>query len=374
MKTSVGGSWAQRQMRELQKLGFEVHVALPDQGPMKEIYQANGIQTHFLQTDFPLNGPWLLTDRLKKLKRLVDKIDPDIIHSHFVGTTLTMRLALRNVHRIPRLFQVPGPLHLEQSLFRKAEIATAQDNDYWISTCSATRKWYLNAGIDKHRVFPSYYGIDPEFLLQRKTLGKLRYELGLDEHTPLVGMVSYIYKPKYIIGKRRGIKGHEDLIDAVAFASKQIPNLKAVFIGGSWEGAEKYEFRIRQYAKQKIPGRAFFLGSRNDVPELYADIDIAVHPSHSENLGGAGESLLMGIPTIATNIGGFPDIVIPDKTGYLVPDKAPMALARAIVYVFEHYEEALQLARNGSNLVKTRLDVRRTTSNVACVYQHIANK
>jgi glycosyltransferase involved in cell wall biosynthesis len=372
IKTSVGGTWALRQMKELVRLGVDVHAVLPDCGPLYEAYVRSGIRVHLLEADFPLRKPWLLPVRMTALRRLVDEVNPDVVHSHFVGTTLVMRAALRFNSELPRIFQVPGPLHLEQAVFRWAEIAMARPNDYWIGTCSATQKRYLQSGIHARRVFMCFYGTYPELFLERKTKGKLRCELGLADDIPIVGMVAFMYKPKRIMGKRRGIKGHEDLIDAVAIAAEEVPNLKVVFIGGAWDGAAAYEKAIRRYAEDKIPGRAYFLGTRGDVPELYSDFDIAVHPSHSENLGGAGESLLMGVPTIATHVGGFPDVVVPGKTGWLVPAKNPDMMASTIVEVLKHREEGRRLAENGREWVKAHCDVRNTARKVLDVYNVIA--
>src|SRR6266508_2536216 len=135
LKTSVGATWALRQIRELVKFGLEVHVVLPPGGPMVGKYTEMGVSEHLMQTDFPIRSPWQFPSLSAKFTRLVDTVQPDIIHSHFVGTTLTMRLALGRNHHIPRVFQVPGPLHLEHPLFRAVEIGTAGPADSWIGSC-----------------------------------------------------------------------------------------------------------------------------------------------------------------------------------------------------------------------------------------------
>jgi hypothetical protein len=73
--------------------------------------------------------PWLAPARFAQLRALVEEVQPDIIHSYYVGTTLTVRLALGRRHAIPRVFPVPGPLHLEHPFFHRAEIATADPHD-----------------------------------------------------------------------------------------------------------------------------------------------------------------------------------------------------------------------------------------------------
>lgn len=369
IKTSTGGSWALRQMRELVKLGVEVHAALPPGGPMIPEYMAAGVTVHPVQLDFPVTRPWQFPRVRRAMRTLVTRIAPDLIHSHTVGTTLTMRLALGR-QSPPRIFQVPGPLHLEHAFFRRAEIATANPHDYWIATCQFTRRLYYQSGIDTNRVFLSYYGTDVD-RYGADTGGTLRAELGVTAQTPIVGMVAYMYAPKKYLGQARGLKGHEDLIDAVALCLESRPELLAVFVGGAWDGATRYENEVREYGRKRCGDHAVFLGNRSDVPYLYPDFDVAVHPSHSENVGGAVESLLGGIPTITTNVGGFPDLIEHETTGWLVQPRAPAELASAILKVLDQPVRAKEIAIAGREKTEYLFDVRRTAREVYDIYQTI---
>jgi len=370
IKTSFGAGWALRQIRELSKLGIEVHVALPGNGPMVGQYTEAGATEHFLQSDFPIRTPWTFPTLAGRFRKLVDQVQPDIIHSHFVGTTLTMRFALGNRYAIPRVFQVPGPLHLEHLLFRISEIASAGPTDYWIGSCQWTCERYRIAGVSPNRVFLSYYGGDLG-QLSMGPQGKLRSELGLMPNCKIIGMVSYIYAPKRHLGQTRGLKGHEDLIDAIKICLEVAPNIICVMIGGAWDNATSYEKKVRAYAYERCGDRVIFLGNRNDVPDLYADMDVAVHPSHSENVGGAGESLALAVPTIATNVGGFPDVVIDGETGWLVPPRSPEMLAKAIKEALAGPEEAHMRATKGQKLARELFDIKKTATEIKSIYEHI---
>ncbi|NTU73621.1 glycosyltransferase family 4 protein [Candidatus Roizmanbacteria bacterium] len=373
IKTSIGAGWALRQIRELVSLGIVVHVALPEGGPLVGEYSAVGATEHLFQTDFPIRSPWMFPALAVQFRRLVNEIKPDIIHSHFVGTTLTMRLALGRSHSIPRVFQVPGPLHLEHPFFRNTEIATAGFADHWIGSCQWTCDRYGQSGIENGRIHLSYYGGDLD-AFQQRTTGSLRKELGVDYRTKIIGMVAFMYAPKAYLGQRRGLKGHEDLIDAVAICKQKFPDLLCVIIGGAWNNKKSYEDQVRRYAATKCGDKVIFLGTRHDVPDLYPDIDVAVHPSHSENVGGAVESLMNAIPTIASNVGGFPDLVRPGDTGWLVPPKSPEILADAIMEVLNNSDHARCLARRGQVLANNLFDVRRTATEVADIYEKICSR
>lgn len=370
LKTSLGASWALRQMRELVALGAEVHVALPPGGPLVEAYESAGVAVHPLQTALPMKRPWLWKKLFSDFRNLVAEVRPDIIHSHFVGTTLTMRLALGRNHHTPRVFQVPGPLHLEHFFFRQGEFRTAGAADCWIASCRWTQDCYRRLGAAEERVFLSYYGTDLREIDLPAT-GKLRRELGAGGDLMLVGMVAYMYPPKRFLGQRRGIKGHEDFIDALQICLRKNAPLLGVVVGGGWDGATAYERRLQAYGQKRLGDNIRFLGTRRDVHELYGDLDVAVHPSHSENVGGAVESLLHAVPTIATEVGGFPDLVRPGETGILVPPKSPDRLAAAMMQTLQNHSQAKQMAQAGRELTLSLFDVKNTAAEVNAIYNRI---
>lgn len=366
VKTSTGATWAFRVMRDLVQMGEEVHVAMPVDGILVQQYKDAGIIIHEL--NYSMKNA---LSTIRQIRKVVDEVNPDIVHSHFVLTTLLMRLALRN-HMIPRVFEVPGPLHLEHTIYRNADLWTAQrEKDFWIPTCKWSLKKYKECGIDENRLFLTYYGGDLVNREYRK--GVLREELGLSGNEIIVGMVAYMYAPKKFLGEKRGLKGHEDLIDAVAMIQDKYPNMHLVFVGGPWGGAKKYEQEVIAYGKEKVRN-VHFLGTRKNVPELYQDFDMVVHPSHSENLGGAAESLMLAVPTIASNVGGFPDIVISGKTGYLSEPHNAVSIAEAIETIIANPEDAKRMAQYGKEFLQDLLDAKKTSKDVFNFYRLIKGR
>jgi glycosyltransferase involved in cell wall biosynthesis len=374
VKTTAGADWALRQMGELVSAGCEVHVALPNDTGLAGRYRRAGVTVHVVPCDLDSRRPWRMASRIRGLRRLVGRLEPDVVHSHFVGTTLLARLALGPRSSLPRVFQVPGPLHLEHRGPRWVELVTGSASDVWIATCRRTRELYLASGVPSDRVYLSYYGLDvspdippdvpPDF-------GSLRHELGLPGSRKLVGMVAYVYPPRTLLGQRRGIKGHEDLVDALALCRRRGVDAQGIFVGGAWGDARRYESRVRAYAAARLGPAATFLGTRDDVSSLYPQLDVAVHPSHSENVGGAGASLLAEVPTVATRVGGLPDFVLPGRTGWLVPPRDPEALSEAIGEVLSDPERAHRMARAGRRMVVEHLDVRRTAREVVSIYERL---
>jgi glycosyltransferase involved in cell wall biosynthesis len=369
VKTATGATWVYHQVRVLRSLGFEIVVALPSAtAGLAPKYQEAGATVVPINLDVPTRHPWQIPAILKSCRTLVQTVSPDIIHTHHVGTTLVARAALGKSSPIPRIFQVPGPLHLEHSFFAHLDTALAGPQDHWIAACRWTERKYHQLGISPQRVFLSYLGTDlSAFTRTRRNV--LRRELGLAPDTPLVGMVCYMYAPKRFLGQTVGLKGHEDFIAAFPIAKKEIPNLHGVIIGGAWNGSTKYETHLRQLGHRHCNGYLTFLGTRHDVPALYPDLDLAVVPSHSENVSFAAiEPLLSGVPVVTTNVGGIPDLVQEGVSGRVVPPRNPRAIAAAIVDSLQNRVEARHLTIKGQEMARHLFDIERTTCEIAQIY------
>lgn len=370
VKTNEGATWAFAQAKWLFESGVQVATVLPSvNGGMADKYKSNGME--IIEGDFtlPVKRPWEIFNRVRKIKNCVEKVQPDIIHCHFVTNIMMLRIALRN-SSIPRLFQVPGPLHLENRIFRSSEIKLARENDFWAGACKKTCDIYLNSGISKDKVFLAYYGgyggsTCDEY---KNSQNKLHDEFNISRDKKLIGMVSYFYKPKAHLLQTRGLKGHEDFIEAITLVRKEDPLVVGVVIGDAWGNGQRYVQKVKRYAKDKCGDGIIFTGFRTDIKEIYKELDVAVHPSHSENLGGAAESLAAGVPTVSTNVGGFIDIVINEATGYTVDPKNPELLADAIVKMINHKEKSVDMTKAGQTLVRKMLDINDTASRIKKIY------
>lgn len=352
IKTNTGASWAYKQIREQKKIGVDITVMMPNdcEGFALE-YKKINVDVIKFDASLPVKKPWTFFKKRKQIIEIINTIKPDIIHCHFVTNIMFVRLSLRN-SKIPRLFQVPGPLHLENIFFKYAEIMLKQKNDYWAGSCKKTCEIYEKAGIPKDKIFFGYYaGEFNEYAKKAERTGKLRKEFNIAEEDFLIGTVSYLYKPKYYMLKTKGIKGHEDFIDAFAILRKKHNNVKAIIIGGPAPKSEKYMERIKKRAMKKCGNDVIFTGFKENIIELYKDLDLVIHPSRSENYGGCGESLAVAVPTITSNIGGFPDFIKEGQTGYLFKVKDTKNLADKMEYVMEHYDEAKETAINGQKFI-----------------------
>ena len=374
VKTSEGARWAFDQAFALSKRGVTVVTAMPDtNGKVASLYEDKGMKVIVEDFSLPLSSPWEFFDRARKIREIVEAEKPDIIHCHFVTNIVMLRMALKN-NNIPRVFQVPGPLHLESFLFRNIDILSGDKNDYWIGTCEKTCSIYREYGVPENKLFLGYYGGYGGEKCEHYSDAdnRLHKEYGIVDGSVLVGMVSYFYKPKKYLLQTRGLKGHEDFIDAISVLQEKYSDLIGIIIGGPWGNSQSYFEKVKNYAKAKCGDKIIFTGFRSDIVDIYRELNVAVHPSHSENLGGAAESLAAAVPTVSTNIGGFPDIVIDGVTGYTTPSKSPEKLALAIEKMIADPAKAKALAENGRDRVRNLLDIERCADEIVKIYNRIA--
>lgn len=371
VKTNRGATWAYNQAKCLQNMGVDIVTVLPDDvSGYAKLYKESGMRVIKGDWSLPISRPWKIFNRIKEIQEVIKNEKPDLLHLHFVTNVIMARIALHK-DNTKRLFQVPGPLHLENRIFRFLDKLLSTPADYWAGACKKTCSVYKKLGIQEDKIFLAYYGTFKDEFRKIESSGKLHKEYNLGNDTKIVAMVSYFYKPKKYLGQKRGLKGHEDFIDALVEVLKVHPEITPMIIGNAWDGSEKYEQEVIKYARNKLGDKVIFTGYRKDVQEIYPEIDIAVHPSHSENLGGAAESLAYGVPTIASNVGGFPDIIIPYKTGLLVKPKNPKDLANSIVWMIEHHKEAINMGKTGEKLVRNLLNVNTTSEKILGIYNEI---
>jgi glycosyltransferase involved in cell wall biosynthesis len=307
----------------------------------------------------------------RRLRQELAALRPDLVHVHHLAPCLLLRLATGRRPAFPRIFEVHGPLHLESPHTRMADLATRGPRDYYIATSRATLRLYLEAGIAEHRIMQTYSGCETARYVTPRT-GELRRLVGIGEDVPLVGMVAWMYRPKRYLGQRLGLKGHDLFIRAIPIVLREFPAARFVIIGAELDGRKRYEMELKGMAASLGLGEALtFLGPRADAAALQPDLDVAVHPSRSENPGGAIYTLLAGVPTAAAAVGGLPEIVRHEETGLLFERDDVEGLARSICALLRERGRAQEMALRGRALAREMFDLSSTVPDILRFYDEV---
>lgn len=184
-----------------------------------------------------------------------------------------------------------------------------------------------------------------------------RRELGAGPDTVLVGTVANL----------RAQKAYPDLLDAARSVLLRGLPVRFVAVG---HGPLEAELHAR-HARLGLGDGFRFLGYRADATRILAACDLFVLASTNEGLPVAlMEALVLGLPVVATAVGGIPQAVTDDVEGLLVPPCRPGLLAAAIAALSADPERRTVMgkaaARRGEDF-----DIRRATARIEAVYREV---
>jgi glycosyltransferase involved in cell wall biosynthesis len=373
VKDNVGARFAYDEAVWLAERDVDVTVFMPAGAPghMAALYSEAGIPIVDLDPNLYPNRPDRSLANARSLRTALADVQPDLVHVHHVAPCLLLRLATGRRPDFVRLFEVHGPLHLESPHTRRVDLMTRGPRDYYIATSLATRAIYLANGVEEGRLGMAYSGLRTAAYVKEPT-GRLRDALGIGPDVPLVGMVAWFYPPKRILGQRTGLKGHDLFIRAIPRILEHTPEARFVIVGGELSGSEGYARKLQEMARAlRVDEVLTFLGPRADIPEVQPDLDVAVHPSRSENPGGAVYTLLSGVPTAGSRVGGIPEVVIDGETGYLFDRDDVDGLVSAVTRLLAEPERARSMAHAGRDLMREMFDISNTAPKVLDYYEQV---
>jgi len=173
-------------------------------------------------------------------------------------------------------------------------------------------------------------------------------------------------------------KGQETAIEALKLLCAQGIDARLLLIGSpkfvdraTRFDNEDYLRRLRELVTGAgLEDRVSWLGEREDVPELIRALDILLLPSWEEPFGRALiEAMALGVPVIATNVGGPPEIIQDGREGYLLPPREPGAWAHTIRALAESPEQASRMGSAGRRRVEQAFTVAQHVAAMLEVYQ-----
>lgn len=278
-----------------------------------------------------------------EIRRLVNKLKPDITHIHSFDYVHPLMIALVNLlpGRFPNLIistwgsdVFPNPPHRyfsKRSIFSKRLLLNQAKEITATSEFLVRYTSMLSSKNKRIHIVP--FGVNCSLFSPREKKPSLEINIGFVKHL----------KRKY---------GPEYLVRAMKIVTKKYPNIK-LFIAG--EGVLDSELK-QLTSSLGLENSIKFLGRvpHESVPDLLAKLDIFVMPSiyDSEGFGVAAvEAEAMEVPVVATKVGGVPEVVLDGKTGILVEPRNSDQLANAIIKLIENPALRYQMGKNGRRYV-----------------------
>jgi glycosyltransferase involved in cell wall biosynthesis len=254
-----------------------------------------------------------------RLARRVRTKGISLLHAHDFKTDL-LGLLTRAVSSVPVVTTIHGYIAItgKGKLYRAADRWLLKKMDRVIGVSEAMVPDLRKTGLPPSRIVIVRNCIALDSYPFRSHARPLRTLRGFEEGDFVVGHV----------GRLSREKGQQRLLTVFPAVRREIPRAKLVFAG---DGPD--EKPLRDLAcSLGLEDCVHFAGYRGDVREIYDNLDLLVLSSDTEGLPNVVlEAMALGVPVVATAVGGTPEIVDHGVTGLLVPPSDEDALARAII-------------------------------------------
>jgi glycosyltransferase involved in cell wall biosynthesis/peptidoglycan/xylan/chitin deacetylase (PgdA/CDA1 family) len=156
------------------------------------------------------------------------------------------------------------------------------------------------------------------------------------------------------------------LMSAIPAVLTRYPDARLLICGdGPCRGA-----LVAQARELKILDKVQFLGHRDDVANVLAEADLFVLPSRTEAFpNSVMEAMAAGLPVVASDVGGIPELVEDTQTGHLVPPGDSTALAQSLIGLIERPERIEELGRAARRRVEQTYSFGRMVSQFETLYE-----
>jgi glycosyltransferase involved in cell wall biosynthesis len=294
------------------------------EGSMMGHVEASGVDVRLVPTLVRELSPIADYSALRTLRRLIEEVRPDIVHTHTSKAGILGRIAARRA-KVPIVIHTPHG-HVFHDYFGwaktrsfiAAEKYCARRADRLVMLTENERKEHLQVGIGRPETLVTIHsGIDFAGLRATKRPEEVRAEWSISSGDQVIGTV----------GRLVPVKGQTHLIAAMPAILARAPTAHLVIVGSG-----PLEAQLRQTAKDAgIEERVHFAGFRADVANCLSAFDLFALPSLNEGMGRViVEAMAMRLPVVASDVSGIRDLIVPDKNGTLVPAGDHNALAEAI--------------------------------------------
>jgi len=332
---------------ELTKRGHKIVFAVPDGGDLSNRAKSAGLDCRHLSIRQDYDVPAALA-----IKKLAKETGAQVVHAHhpqahavcLIAKHLGMAAPLIVTRRV--IFRIrTNPFSVLK--YRSSKIAQ------YVSVCNAAKAELVKGGVaaDKIEVIPSAVDMS-KYADARKKRATLEM------------------KPPYrvgLIGHYAWFKGHDYLLRAAQEIIVHFPDTVFVFAG---RDTDKLKALAEEYHVEK---NVEILGERRDVPDILAGLHVFAMPSLQEGIATALiEAQSAGVPSVATNIGGIPDVMIAGQTGLMIPERDAHSLAEAIMKYFRDPALASQMSQRALERVMENFDLPAVCTRLENLYTRTA--
>ncbi len=307
---------------------------------------------------------------LKNLIKIIKEEKPNMVHLNsskigFLGTLASLYFKFffiiqNSKFKIHFIFTVHGWAFNEKDratfsklIYYLAHYLTILICDQTIAVSKKAKKDMKIFPFIKNKIKVIYNGIALSDLISSPTDNKLLK----GKNKTIIFSIAELHKNK----------GIDIAFQAISLLPKEIQNKIIYYIVGAGEERENLEKMATNMGISRI---IKLLGFIPDVKKLLSANNIFLLPSRTEAFPYAIlEAGVAGMPIIATNVGGIPEIINDMQNGILVPPQNPKEIAEAILYLLDHKDKQEEFGRKIKNTVSRFFSLKKMLKETIKLYQ-----
>lgn len=353
-------------VRFLDRERFSSVFVLPEDGPFSKKLEAIGV-TVFLSPMPRVRNLAGVIAAAGQILGIAVKNDAVLVHTNSIRSHLYGAYAAKRA-KVPLVWHERNLVTTE---IIDPERALAFLPDAIICNSQAIARRFLVRGSLPEKVSVIHNGVDSGRFNQAVNGMKIREELGIGADEVVIGMASRFNQDK----------GHATFLRSAQILLQSMPDrrrkMRFLVAGGavfSEDGPREAAVR-RLACELGIEDRVVFTGFRDDMPEVYAAMDIFVLASDAEPCGRVlFEAMAAGKPLVATATGGTPEIVVEGETGSLVAPRDARALSSTLVELVCDEQKRKMLGRMGRKRVEDHFTIQEHVRRTEALYEKLLRK
>ena len=368
---AISGTWMEPTLLGLEKTdGIEISVATVAPVNAVEHFEEDNITYYLVPQDSKRTYRYDDPTHIRQWEQVIDEAKPGVMESieYYYLSNMT-RSQIKKAYSLRNFIKHDG-LYDEQKFFgKKAEIEKQMlnyseniiiENDWATAHCR-----YINPNA---KLFVHHLNIDEIFFKKNWSLETC------EKHSIFTCASAY------------PLKGLHVLLEALAIVKRSVPDVK-LYAPGFQDPFSKTDFKskFRQQGYEKylmylitklgIRDNVVFTGrlTQQQMAERMEQSHVMVVPSAIENHSSTlREAMAVGVPSIASYVGGIPETIEHGKNGFLFRHEEYIQLADFILRLFNDDEKAKLFSQNGKNYIRPYLDINKSTEQLVEIYKEIA--
>jgi len=351
---SVIHTW--RWVDYMQKMGYETHLI--SLKPPREEFKNPNVNIYVVPKK-NLRNPINIISTIIKIRKLVKKINPDLINAHYIthygflaamtGKPFICSAWGADVNIMPKKSRIIK--FLTKYILKKA-LAVTCDAHHMARSLEG-----LGATKDKIKII--FYGVD----LNKDDPDKFRSKYPKEDNGNTIVTVRQL-EPRY---------DPETIIRAVPYVKDEFPNTKFIIIG---DGSQKKY--LEELAKSLDCSKNVEFTGRivnEDLPKYFVRSDIYVSTSLSDGglSSATAEAMACELPVVVTAFGDNEKWVEDGKTGFIIPLQDPKSLAQRITKLLRNKKIGEKMGKINRQIIKTRLNMDVEMKKLDQLYKNLIN-